>query len=622
MYRVLVKTKIVATNAVLLGACALLAAATAAALERDDLAANEETVRGPVVDPAVEKVNDLGPVAVCFDAEDPPSQEEIEAIHRALGVAEDEGGAAYNLSGRWQGVPGTPIELTWSFVPDGLWIEAAYAGDDSGPSELFARMDDLFDGDRELWIGRFEETFARWAELIGTSYTRITVDGTDWDDNAPWGWSGSSDRGDIRIAMRNLLPSGVLAVNFFPPNGDMILDRDNNWALGETQLKLRNVIAHEHGHGIGIKHVCPVTQTKLMEPFVSQAFDGPQHDDLRAGQRHYGDNFEIDNGFGFATDLGIVTPGAPINVGGVPAPQISFGSVLSIDAFGENDYFRFTVLGPVEATVLTIPVGLGYDSSTQNANGSCNSGNFIDSKSIANLNAELIDTDGFAVLATANAEPAGETEVLVSVPLPVAGDYFIKVYEAQSIGPNQSQLYAINITVTSSLDLFEADPPDQAIDARQPSEPDGSNVDGWDSIQLSFTGDTSGLGVADFAVSVDPPGPAPQIVSVETDGTTATLSFDVIIPLESWTTITYLESGATTRIGYLPADVNNDKLSNANDVLTLIDSLNGAVKDPLAIYQTDIDRSGQANASDVLRVIDLLNGAGVYDVFLGATLPD
>ena len=76
------------------------------------------------------------------------------------------------------------------------------------------------------------------------------------------------------------------------------------------------------------------------------------------------------------------------------------------------------------------------------------------------------------------------------------------------------------------------------------------------------------------------------------------------------------------RLGYLPADVNNDKLSNASDVLLLIDALNGVATPVPAPYQTDTDRSGATNANDVLRVIDLLNGAGVYDPWLGATLPD
>ena len=34
---------------------------------------------------------------------------------------------------------------------------------------------------------------------------------------------------------------------------------------------------------------------QLMEPELNKSIDGPQHDDIRAGQRHYGDPFEPDN---------------------------------------------------------------------------------------------------------------------------------------------------------------------------------------------------------------------------------------------------------------------------------------------------------------------------------------
>ena len=175
-------------------------------------------------------------------------------------------------------------------------------------------------------------------------------------------------------------------------------------------------------------------------------------------------------------------------------------------------------------------------------------------------------------------------------------------------------------TANENVQIIESNPPDGAIDARQPSDPDGSDVSGWDSIELTFDGNVAELAPEDFVISVNPTVRPPEIVSVVTDGNTATLEYSDVIPLEAWTTIMLVSNGTNTRIGYLPADVNNDGLSNANDVLALIDALNG-VGDSLAIYQTDIDRSGETNPNDVLRAIDLLNGAGAYDVWLGAALP-
>ena len=111
------------------------------------------------------------------------------------------------------------------------------------------------------------------------------------------------------------------------------------------------------------------------------------------------------------------------------------------------------------------------------------------------------------------------------------------------------------------------------------------------------------------------------MASVTVEGKTATSQRSAIIADVVWTTITHDASGTSTRIGFLPADVNEDGISNANDVLALIDFLNG-VGDALPVYKPDIDRSGASNTADVLRVIDLLNGGGVYQVYLNAELPE
>ena len=64
---------------------------------------------------------------------------------------------------------------------------------------------------------------------------------------------------------------GILAYNFFPNSGDMVIDVPDSFYnnTSNNSLGLRNTLAHEHGHGLGLSHVCPVNQTKLMEPFIS-----------------------------------------------------------------------------------------------------------------------------------------------------------------------------------------------------------------------------------------------------------------------------------------------------------------------------------------------------------------
>lgn len=358
---------------------------------------------------------------------------------------------AYFLGTRWSGGQGAPRALTWSFVPDGLFIDPRNAQDVGAPSELFSRMDGLFLGNRALWIDLMEQTFERWSELIGTSYTRVTNGVDDWDDGAAWGSAGSATRGDIRISMRNIDGGGgVLAFNFFPSNGDMVMDRSENWSQpADNHRYLRNTVLHEHGHGLGMFHVCPANNSKLMEPFLNTGFDGPQHDDIRGGQRHYGDPFESDNTPATATDLGVLISGVPVTPGIVPGADVGPNtSILSIDADGEQDYFLFTTSDPGDLTLTVTPLGLEYDSSSQNPDSSCNFGNFIQSLTIANLNVRLIDDDGFTILAMGETQPAGVAET-ISIALTQPGDYYVRVFEGSGVmeNPTESQLYQLELMI-------------------------------------------------------------------------------------------------------------------------------------------------------------------------------
>ena len=153
-------------------------------------------------------------------------------------------------------------------------------------------------------------------------------------------------------------------------------------------------------------------------------------------------------------------------------------------------------------------------------------------------------------------------------------------------------------------------PPDGAIDAAKPTDITDCDVEhGWDEIAIEFTADPSGVTAADFTVTVDPADMTPPaIVAVEPDGNAATLRFDMDIPVRHWTVVTYNPTGWSTRIGYLPADVNGDGTSSPSDILDLIDHLNGVIT--LPPWGTDVDRNAATNSADILTLIDLLNGAG------------
>ncbi|NOX57527.1 MAG: matrixin family metalloprotease [Planctomycetes bacterium] len=389
--------------------------------------------------------------SLCFAPDTRP--EIVEAFSLALGLD----GSRAQLTGRWSTTAtdgggltqGTPTILTYSFVPDGTFVPELLQGI-SGNSDLNAFFNGIY-GNPATWQPLFDEVFTRWSEVSGLNYVlEPNDDGSDL--NGLPGVIGV--RGDLRIAGIFIDGnSGTLAYNNFPEDGDMVLDTGDNFFADTSgnSLRLRNIIAHEHGHGLGLFHVCPLESTKLMEPFINLNFDGPQHDEVRGSQRHYGDPFEPDNSSATANDLGVLTIGVPVVVGTIPPPTvISNGSTLSIDANGEQDFFRVTVNGAAGLDVSVTPLGLNYDDSPQacfGQPGSCCSGSFTNSLTIANLDVEVIDQNGSSVLATGNSAGAGSIESLNGVVLPLAGDYFVRVFESNS--PSEAQLYTLTVTATA-----------------------------------------------------------------------------------------------------------------------------------------------------------------------------
>jgi hypothetical protein len=129
-------------------------------------------------------------------------------------------------------------------------------------------MNSKFGGNTTLWQNQFRNSFARWSQVAGLRYTEVSDDGAAFPNSAG---SATAPRGDVRIGGRNLDGAGgVLAFNYFPNTGDMVIDTSENWQSSTNSYRfLRNVVMHEHGHGMGLLHVVPVTETKLMEPYLS-----------------------------------------------------------------------------------------------------------------------------------------------------------------------------------------------------------------------------------------------------------------------------------------------------------------------------------------------------------------
>jgi hypothetical protein len=308
---------------------------------------------------------------------------------------------------------GSPITLTWSVVPDGTPIDGAL-GATGGPSDLRAFLDGIY-GAESQWLPILRRAIDRWGEVCGITYVYEPN-----DDGVRLGTASGriGVRGDVRIGGKPVDgPFGVLAYNAYPNDGDMVIDTDDSYYAGVSQSsrRLRNVVAHEHGHGIGLDHVCPMTRTKLMEPSASTSFDGPQQDDILAAQRLYGDRYEPNDSTGGAEPL-------------VAQNRKWVATNVSIDDDSDQDYYAIDAVEGTFADIVLHPLGSSYASGPEANSGLCKGEHpRIDTRELVDLRLALLAPDG-SVIESVNATRRGEDEELIDIPLPAgAGRYFVRV---------------------------------------------------------------------------------------------------------------------------------------------------------------------------------------------------
>ena len=332
---------------------------------------------------------------------------------------------------------GDPITLTWSVVPDGTNIPGdAWVGDSTAPSNLRAFLAGFY-GSESTWLALLQQVFDRWESLTGITYVyEPNDDGGSWTGAA--GQVGV--RGDIRISGHAIDGHyGILAYNYYPDTGDMVIDTADDFYFdtSSSSRKLRNVVAHEHGHGLGLAHSCPMDQTKLMEPMLTTAFDGPQHDDILATNRSYGDRFEHNETAGAAEAFGAI--------GSLTA------SNLSVDDNTDADFYSLSVDPGAELDLSLTPVGATYLSGPQNGDGSCSSGTNYNSLTIQDLAVRVLASNGSTQLASADSNGVGGSETLSTVSLTAGGTYYVEVTGDAS---DAAQLYELSLTVSPSDQVF------------------------------------------------------------------------------------------------------------------------------------------------------------------------
>ena len=344
----------------------------------------------------------------------------------------DAGPQRYRLNDRWNntvvdgntGPLGTPITLTYSFVPDGTSTP-------DGPSQMNAWLNGLY-GSIDVWQPIIQEGLDAWTETSGITYI---WEPNDDGSNLPGPDGSAGVRGDVRIAAATIDGNGgVLAYNYFPDTGDMVIDAFDGFynSLGANSLALRNVITHEAGHGIGLSHVESSNARFLMEPFIDLNFEGPQEDDTRGANRGYGDHQEPDDSFGAAVNLGTASSGDFVRT-----------DRRSIDDNGDPDYFVFTTSGSLNVQIDLRPIGFTYNEGPQGGSQSP-----LNSLSISDLRMSIFDSS-LALVQSVNNVGAGEIESAL-VSLDGNGPHYILVQG----NANNTQRYRINLTFSSAACSF------------------------------------------------------------------------------------------------------------------------------------------------------------------------
>ena len=391
-------------------------------------------------------------------------------------------GTALDPSGGGQGNPTT---LTYSFPDDGTFI-ASGVGEPAGPNDLNAFMDGIY-GDRATWRTIYDDIFARWGELSGNTYVLETNDDNENLFDFP-GVSGT--RGDLRMGGKFIDGnSGTLAYNFFPQNGDMVVDTGDNFYNNTTgdSIRLRNILLHEHGHGMGQLHTCPIEQEKLMEPFISLAFSGPQYDDILNAQRHYGDPNDPNDSASVATSLGTIAVDGSASV-----------DTVSIDDENDVDVYAVTLTQPVSLTA-TLTIGLPADGQVPYGagpqTGSCSESQPYDPTVFLNPALEILDSNGATVLALSDANPAGSGETVSADVGP--GTFYVR---ATGGSPAGDQIIAYELDVNASFDglnfaIIDTLPtelvPGVATSFLVGVEPDGESLVGTPQIAFRRAADAS-----------------------------------------------------------------------------------------------------------------------------------
>jgi len=387
------------------------------------------------------KCIELSDMSVLFDAGATEAQ-----VRDSLDSASDEQLDAFQPQGStWTYTatdgtlfPGQAFTITYSFVPDGTAISTSWG---SGDSDLEARVDASFPGGLAAFKTQFAEALNRWSELTNISYVEVSDDGAVWSS-----FGAPNIRGDVRIGM---IPLGLpLAVNYYPQfGGDMVLDSNDMGTFANSLnsfRSLRNTVMHEHGHGLGMKHVMPTDGTKLMEPFLNTGFDGPQEDDIRAAHYLYGDWAEYNDEFTNNEFLDGTL--RPVATAGVVTKEVEG---VSLEREDSADWYGFGADLGTPIAIRLEPIGTTYEHGPQTDPPSGLT--TVDAEAARDLGLRLytrtsVSSEHIQLLAEIDFNAAGEAEYHPPIPYPNFGFGYMLIQVYAEDGVDDVQQYRLTIS--------------------------------------------------------------------------------------------------------------------------------------------------------------------------------